>query len=563
MALAALRDRTMLPDGSLVPWKSPAGTPMALAAAVPQWPWTDLAYSLMPNGRTLDYVADAPYRGPDGKAPIGVEKAVLRERASTGSGLALSNYAPPGTDPDADLTTWYALINAGEPYDAESRRPPTSSTRSPPTTPRTTSTTAEAPAPLLIQSGWNDDLFPADEAIRFYNRTRTQYPGDPISLFFMDDGHMRSQNKPADAAVFEVRQNAWFDHYLKGVGPAPASSAEALTTNCGGASEGPYSAADLEGPRTGRDPLRQRRDADDHAGRRRPVDLRRHSTRSPAKAPAPPPPAPTRPAPPPTACPPPRQAASRCSARRRSSPTSARPAAESELAARLLDVAPGGNRDAGRPRPPAARAKAARNWSSSSTPRATSSPRATSRSSSCCPPTRPTPRPSNLQAPDRRREPRAAPAGPRAARAGGGIVQAPAAGRPAAGLPAGDRLPGRGDPGGRRGDEHADRREGTGRPRPGAASGRRKKTPPGPPPAAPRRPCVAASTLGQASESGSWPSGPYAVPSGADDRRLRLPLTKAGSRFVAGKAQGDAARRRPSRPSSASPTPALPRRSSS
>ena len=82
------------------------------------------------------------------------------------------------------------------------------------------------PAPLLIQSGWNDDLFPVDEAIRFYNRTRTQYPGDPISLFFMDDGHARSQNKPADEEAFRARQDAWFDHYLKGVGPAPPSSAE-------------------------------------------------------------------------------------------------------------------------------------------------------------------------------------------------------------------------------------------------------------------------------------------------------------------------------------------------
>ena len=37
---------------------------MELAAAVPQWPWSDLAYSLMPNGSTLDYVTDSPYRGP-------------------------------------------------------------------------------------------------------------------------------------------------------------------------------------------------------------------------------------------------------------------------------------------------------------------------------------------------------------------------------------------------------------------------------------------------------------------------------------------------------------------
>ena len=80
---------------------------------------------------------------------------------------------------------------------------------------------SEAPAPLLIQSGWNDDLFPPDEALRFYNRTRTQYPANPISLFFMDDGHARSQNKAADVAVFSARLGAWFDHYLKGEGAAP------------------------------------------------------------------------------------------------------------------------------------------------------------------------------------------------------------------------------------------------------------------------------------------------------------------------------------------------------
>jgi predicted acyl esterase len=59
----------------------------------------------------------------------------------------------------------------------------------------------------------------------------------------MDDGHARSQNKPADEALFLQRENAWFDHYLKGIGPAPSSSAEALTTVCGGPSEGPYKAA--------------------------------------------------------------------------------------------------------------------------------------------------------------------------------------------------------------------------------------------------------------------------------------------------------------------------------
>jgi fermentation-respiration switch protein FrsA (DUF1100 family) len=240
MALAALRDRTMLPDGSLVPWTSPKGTSMALAAAAPQWPWSDLAYSLMPNGSTLDYLDDNPYRGAGGGARIGVMKSSY-VTGLYGTGTLFSTYALPGTDPDADLTTWYGLITAGEPYDSN---------------PLANSIVAEIaahhssyyidhsqpPAPLLIQSGWNDDLFPVDEAVRFYNRTRAQYPGDPISLFLSDDGHARSQNKPADQAAFRARRDAWFDHYLKGAGPAPQSSAEALTTTCGGPSEGPYKA---------------------------------------------------------------------------------------------------------------------------------------------------------------------------------------------------------------------------------------------------------------------------------------------------------------------------------
>lgn len=240
MALAALRDRTMLPDGTLIPWTSPEGTPMELAAAVPQWPWTDLAYSLMPNGATLDYVADAPYLGPDGTAPIGVMKASYVTALYT-LGQGLSNYAVPGTDPDADLVTWYGLVSAGEPYDTN----PLAQDLVEEVTTHHSSyyiDHSQPPAPLLIQSGWNDDLFPVDEAVRFYNRTRTEYPGDPISLYLMDDGHMRSQSKPADLAAFAARRDAWLDHYLKGVGPAPGSSVEALTTSCGKPSEGPYAA---------------------------------------------------------------------------------------------------------------------------------------------------------------------------------------------------------------------------------------------------------------------------------------------------------------------------------
>ena len=134
MALGALRNRKVMPDYSLVPWTSPDGKPMQIAAAAPNIPWTDLAYSLAPNGSTLDYVADAPYRG-----RVGVEKQSLRRRP-----LRLrARRARASTRPPAPTRppTW----SAGGPGSRRaSRTAPTcrrSSTRSPSTTPRTTSTT--------------------------------------------------------------------------------------------------------------------------------------------------------------------------------------------------------------------------------------------------------------------------------------------------------------------------------------------------------------------------------------------------------------------------------------
>ena len=56
---------------------------MEIAAAQPDIPWTDLAYSLLPNGHTLDYVADAPYlkREPDRRDEAVVRRRPLRASA--------------------------------------------------------------------------------------------------------------------------------------------------------------------------------------------------------------------------------------------------------------------------------------------------------------------------------------------------------------------------------------------------------------------------------------------------------------------------------------------------
>jgi len=234
-ALGVLKDRKMIQagDGTLIPWVSDGGKPMRIAAAQPDIPWTDLAYSLLPNGHTLDYVTDSPYLQ---RGRIGVMKqswvALLY-----GSGQALSNYAPAGTDPDADLITWYGAINAGEPYDQN----PISQDITDEVTKHHSSyylDDSTAPAPMLISNGFTDDLFPPDEAIRLYNRTRATHPGTPISLMFTDHGHARGQNKAPDGTFRSRQLHNWFDYYIKGTGPAPFQGVQTLTQACGGPSGG-------------------------------------------------------------------------------------------------------------------------------------------------------------------------------------------------------------------------------------------------------------------------------------------------------------------------------------
>ena len=150
LMLATLRNRILdRTTGAFKPWKSPAGVPMQIAGAAPSIPWSSLVYSLVPNGRSLDYTVTKPGdlgEPAKNRAPVGVEK----QSFVTGlfaDGQATGTYALPNQDPQADLPTWYSRINAGEPYTPDSTID-TSSTSSPATaTPTRCSTGAAAAAP--------------------------------------------------------------------------------------------------------------------------------------------------------------------------------------------------------------------------------------------------------------------------------------------------------------------------------------------------------------------------------------------------------------------------------
>jgi predicted acyl esterase len=235
--LAYLRNRVrLLPaQGSgFAPWTSPKGVPLSIAAAYPRWPWSDLVQSLEPNGRFLDFAVPGIT---DSRVPIGVAKASYVEGLYA-LGLSGGFYAAPGQDPNADLTSWNARVLAGEPEDASADA--------------IANQIASfhqgfgipgSPAPLLIQNGWTDDLFPPEEALRIYNAVRDSDANAPVSLQFGDLGHARGTNVPNADRAFQDQGAAFFDHYLKGSGSAPApGSVEVFTHACptGKPSDGPF-----------------------------------------------------------------------------------------------------------------------------------------------------------------------------------------------------------------------------------------------------------------------------------------------------------------------------------
>jgi fermentation-respiration switch protein FrsA (DUF1100 family) len=226
--LAYLKNQIRGAKGEFLPWTSPQGKAMEINAAYPRWPWSDLIDALTPNGRFLDTEVAPPHQSYE---PFGVEIQ------SYNAGLyALGNaeppvssggyYAPPGEDPEADITKWFAATNAGEPASKEDEEiakqiynyhqgyglPGT-------------------PAPMLIQNGWTDDLFAPEQALRVYNSVRALKGA--VTLQFGDLGHSRGSNKENTDHAFQEEGAAFFAARLEHLGTAPPSGkVTAYTQTC-------------------------------------------------------------------------------------------------------------------------------------------------------------------------------------------------------------------------------------------------------------------------------------------------------------------------------------------
>lgn len=246
--LAFLNDRIRLADGSLAPWESPDGVPLHISAAYPRWPWTDLVDSLIPNGRYLDTKV-APHLQSIHPIGIPIQSYIAGLYALGETNGYYCGGAPASTpclDRDANITLDYVEINAGQPLTPDALEATTNIYNFSTAYALRFVDGTSTPAPLLIENGWTDDLFPPEQALRVYNYLRSRDPHAPVSLQFGDLGHSRGSNKPGLNRYLNGQAARFFKEHLKhqGSGPAPGS-VTAFTMTCPSdiADGGPFKAS--------------------------------------------------------------------------------------------------------------------------------------------------------------------------------------------------------------------------------------------------------------------------------------------------------------------------------
>jgi predicted acyl esterase len=200
-------------------WRSPKGRVVRLAAAVPQFTWTDLLFSLVPNGLNAK------------PTPLGVAKITL-----------LNGFiAVIGTKMTEDLARWLARVNQGEPYDGD---PVVEEAKTELTANRSAyyqdgffkalrrSPKRQRSIPILAAQGWTDPIFPAVEAVRMYRRLRSIRRDYPIKLYFGDFEHLTSQIKIPDMRYYHRLATRLLDHYMLGKKRRPRFDVRSAPTLC-------------------------------------------------------------------------------------------------------------------------------------------------------------------------------------------------------------------------------------------------------------------------------------------------------------------------------------------
>jgi len=202
---------------------TPKKNSVRIRAVIPIAPWTDLFYSLLPNGR--------PNNSLDGIGGLKLSYV----NGLYGSGIRDDPDRPYPNYPDY-LVTWHAYINATEPNSLD---PVWQSIENGLTLGRSIwwqqtfwdAVRGGLRIPVFQVQGFTDDLFPLPEAKRMLLALQTVAPDYPITEYFGDLGHPRARNQPAEVEYVLGLIEPWLAYYLKGTGTAPAPAIYASRTD--------------------------------------------------------------------------------------------------------------------------------------------------------------------------------------------------------------------------------------------------------------------------------------------------------------------------------------------
>ncbi|MEA2311680.1 MAG: type transport system ATP-binding protein, partial [Solirubrobacteraceae bacterium] len=225
-------------------WGEFADPPLHLQVAVPKYPWTDLGFSLAPNGRTSDGAPDSPTG--DG-FPIGTPKAsyisgLFALGAEKGAFEAGTTTTPSQEGP-IDIPLWNTdLLGKGDPYSPEvdpivrqARRGLTVFRSAYYQDAQWKAQAADPKAAIFSISGWTDDLFEAIESFRMFDYLKGLNPHWPVEVAVADIGHSRAQNPPAQWKRLNAQAWEFLESNLNGAHER-STGVSSMPTLCGDAS---------------------------------------------------------------------------------------------------------------------------------------------------------------------------------------------------------------------------------------------------------------------------------------------------------------------------------------
>ena len=200
---------------------TPRGTAVRIRAVAPIAPWTDLLYSLIPNGRERRSV----------DRPGGVKLSYVN--GLYGSGIRRNPARPYPNYPEYFIG-WHAWINAMEPTAGDpifqSIVEGLAGYRSIWWQQQFWQSAVAARVPIFQVQGLTDDLFPLPEAKRMLLALQSLDPTYPITTYLGDLGHPRASNKTGEVDHVLDLMKQWLAWYLKGTGTEPMPVIHAAIT---------------------------------------------------------------------------------------------------------------------------------------------------------------------------------------------------------------------------------------------------------------------------------------------------------------------------------------------